>query len=215
MPPAQTLPGGGLADALFSPTRKAVIAALFTHAGAQHHLRELARLCGKSAGMVGRELQHLVDCGLVQESRDGNRREFWANEHSPIYAELRDISRKTFGLADVLRGCLMPLKEPPEGPGAPEGISLCFVYGSVARNTDHARSDIDVMLVGQCDYASACLACHEAGLKLGREVNPSIYTVKEIQDRLAQASGFMRSVARQPKIMLWGDKAELDRLLGT
>ena len=70
---------------------------------------------------------------------------FEANPDSPIYKELRGIIVKTAGVADTLRIALAPLAK---------RISTAFIYGSVAKGTDTARSDIDLMVIGNdMDYA--------------------------------------------------------------
>ena len=49
-----------------------------------------------------------------------------------------------------------------------------WVYGSVAKKTDTARSDIDVMLVGNDLLLSQVLVSLEpAEAQLGRKINPS------------------------------------------
>jgi hypothetical protein len=57
---------------------------------------------------------------------------YQANASAPIFEELRGLVLKTSGLVDVLRAALAPL--------AAE-IDQAFVYGSVAKGKDTAKSD--------------------------------------------------------------------------
>ena len=97
----------------------------------------IARL-GAGSGAVQRELSKLADCGLLTVSMVGNQKHYQANPESPIYAELCTLIRKTVGLAEPLRQALEP--------ALPE-IELALVYGSVAKGSATASSDIDLLLV--------------------------------------------------------------------
>ncbi len=55
-------------------------------------------------------------------------------------AELVSLTRKTLGIEPMLREALRPL--------VPD-LQAAWIYGSVAKQTDTAQSDIDVMLVGK------------------------------------------------------------------
>ena len=195
----------GLADALFSRTRKAAIGALFAPPAPSLHLRELARMAGVTPTMMSKELDGLVGAGLVLERRDGNRRVFSANPATPIHAELAGIALKTAGLADVLRTALAPV----------DGIQFAFVFGSIARGAAHAGSDVDLLVVGQLAYAALLSACHTAVQRLGRPVNPTLYAPDEWAAlRAAPDNAFMSELRRAPRITLIGSDddiaAELD-----
>src|SRR5688500_2959298 len=94
---------------LFGRTRRRVLSWLYGHPGQRYYLRQIVRQSGAAQGAVQRELQLLVDAGLIRRSAEGSHVYFEANAESPIYAELQAILRKTAGLADVIRECLRPL----------------------------------------------------------------------------------------------------------
>lgn len=87
-------------------------------------MREIARAIGKAPGTLLRELNALAGAGVLVRKPLGNQVHFQANSACPIYEDLRNILKKTVGVADVLREALAPL--------APK-IRAAFVYGSVAR----------------------------------------------------------------------------------
>ena len=78
-------------------------------------------------------------------------------------AELVALTRKTLGVMPVLQEALAPL--------LPK-LQAAWVYGSVAKQTDTARSDIDVMLIGDISFRQAVELLHPTQAVLGREVNP-------------------------------------------
>jgi predicted nucleotidyltransferase len=84
------------------------------------------------------------------------------------------------------------------------------VYGSVAKQQDTARSDIDVMNVSaSLGNADVFGALESAALALGRKVNPTLYAPAEITKRISQGKAFVTHVLQQPKIWLLGCEAQL------
>lgn len=145
----------------------------------------------------------LETAGLVTVTRIGNQKHYQANREAPIYEELRGIVLKTVGLADVLRKALAPL--------APH-IHAAFVYGSVAKGTDTARSDIDLMVVAdEVEYGDVFKVASGAEAILGRKINPTVLTSRELKKESAQ-DGFHSRVLAQPKIFVIGSGHELGKL---
>ena len=189
-----------LADALFSRTQQRVLGVLFGRPGQSFFANEIVRLSGVGVGAVHRELTALEAAGLVGATRIGNQKHFQANREAPIFEELRGIVRKTVGLADVLREALAPL--------APR-IEAAFVYGSVAKGTDTARSDIDLMVVAEkVGYADLFKITADAEPILGRKINPTVLTPRALQAQSGD-DGFHSRVLAQPKIFVIGSEHEL------
>ncbi|MEO6922339.1 MAG: nucleotidyltransferase domain-containing protein, partial [Bryocella sp.] len=105
------------------------------------------------------------------------------------------------GLAEPLRVALAPLAS---------DIVAAFVYGSVAKRTDTASSDIDLMVVSDTlGFADVVVALQPAQEKLGREINPTLYSRAELRTRMKDRNGFVLRVLAQPKIWLIGGEHDL------
>jgi predicted nucleotidyltransferase len=183
--------------------RRRVLTLLLLHPERALHVREIARLTGTTAGTLNKELTKLHAAGLLDRERVGNQVRYTANRASPIYTELVGILRKTIGLADVLADAL--------APSAPV-ISVAFVFGSMARATETAGSDVDVMLIGSLGFGDAVKLLYPAQAVLGREINPSVYGADEWRARLKAKDPFIRDVLAKPKIFLIGNDDELEKL---
>jgi len=147
-----------------------------------------------------RELNRLADAGLVSTERVGNLRRFQANPQSAVCSELLSLTRKTLGVAPLLQETLAPL--------APE-LRNAWLFGSVAKQSDTAQSDIDVMLVGenlQLGRVLELLLPLEE--QLGRKINPVCYTPAEFDRRRAEPDSFVNRVMAQPTLTLTGDRLE-------
>lgn len=154
-------------------------------------------------GAVQRELENLVSAGLVTRRRQGSQVYYQANLKSAIFSELKSLMVKTAGVADVLREALMPLTE---------RITASFIYGSFAKGTANAESDVDVMVIGSVGFAEVADILGAAQESLGREVNPSVYPVDEFVTRISEGQHFVTSLIGEPKIFLIGDEDVFGRL---
>ena len=204
---ASTLPAGGkvvrrsdaptsLADALFTTTQQRVLALLFGQPARSFFASELIRLTGSGSGAVQRELKRLVSSGLVTVKRIGRQKHFQANPDCPVFDELCAMVRKTVAMVEPIRQALAPLAE---------GIALAVVYGSVAKGTDTASSDIDLLVVADdltLEALYTALAPVEASL--ARKISPTLYTITEFDSRRAAGNPFLTRVIEGEHLVLIG-----------
>jgi predicted nucleotidyltransferase len=191
----------GVADALFTKVQQRVLAVLFGNHARSFYANELIALACSGSGAVQRELAQLEAAELVTVKRVGNQKHYQANASAPIFEELRSLVLKTSGLVDVLRATLAPLAEQ---------IDLAFVYGSVAKGKDTAKSDIDLMVISEkVAYADLFAALEPATDRLRRTVNPTVYSRKEIDKRILDGNAFVKRVLAQPKLWVIGEDSGL------
>lgn len=191
----------GLASALFSGVQQRVLGALFGNPDRAFYGNELARLTKSGKGALQRELARLQGAGLVTMEAIGKQKHYRANRAAPIFAELHGIVVKTVGLADVIRAALDPLAD---------HIEFAFVYGSVAKRSDSARSDIDLFLVSDTlSYADLIGALETAESRLARKISPLLQTRAEFDKRRTDHSSFLSRILEQPKIFVVGSESDL------
>lgn len=188
---------------LFGATRRKLLSWLFEHPDEAFYLRDLLRRTGSPEGAAQRELKALTAAGLVLRTVSGRQVFFQANRDSPIFSELSSLLTKTTGIAGVVRKALEPLSR---------GIRFAFIHGSAARNELRQGSDIDLLVVGDVDIGEVVAATRDAEVRLGREINPSVYSNMEFEQKLRDGHHFITSVLRAPYLMLVGDQNELERL---
>lgn len=190
-----------LSGALFTATQQRVLACLFGESGRSYAVNELIQATGAGSGAVQRELARLAGSGLLTVEHVGNQKRYRANPDAPIHDELVSIVRKTFGLAEPLREALAPLSD---------RIHAAFLYGSIAKGSDTARSDIDLMVIADdLAYAEIMLALHPVAERLGRPINPTVYARDELRSRLDAGNSFVGRVLQQPRQWLIGGEDDL------
>lgn len=196
--PAQTI---GLADALMTRSQQRVLGILFSQPYRSFLTTELIAQAGVGTGAVQRELARLVSSGLVTVTPVGRRRLYQANREAPIFSELHGLILKTVGLAEPLRDALSALSD---------HIRVAFVYGSVAQGSDTARSDIDLMIIGEdVSYSEAYSALAGAEAALLRPINPTILTPTEWRQRVETRDHFAVTVVSGPRLLVLGSEDDL------
>lgn len=194
-------PHQSLADALFTRSQQRVLGVMFGQPDRSFYTSELIRLAKAGSGAAQRELARLERSGLVTATRIGHQKHYQANPDSALFAELHSIVLKTVGLAEPLRNALSGL--------APR-IQAAFVYGSVAKGRDRSQSDIDLMIItDQLTYGDVFAALETANRRLGRSVNPTVYTAAEFSKRVKDQTAFLTRVLDQPKVWIIGTAHDL------
>lgn len=188
------------ATVLFGSTRRRVLGWLLGHPDEAFYLRELARHIGGAVGAVQRELELLTASGLVRREVRGKQVYFQANQKAAIFPELQGLFAKTVGLVDILRESLMPLAD---------RMRAAFVFGSAARGELHASSDVDLLVVGEVSFGDVITAIQGAEKRLGRDVNPTVFSEDEFRTKVLAKHHFVTSVLGQPKMFVVGEDDDL------
>ena len=189
-----------LTSILFSQYRSRVLGLLLMHPEQAYYLRQIARLTGTAPGTLQREMIKLEQAELVTVKKIGNQTHYQANRSCPIFEELAGILRKTSGLVDVLLQALLPLENQ---------IQCAFVFGSSAGSKSTVGSDIDIMIVGDLEFAQVVATLHPYQETLGREINPKAFTDKDWSKLLRDNGAFIRDVLSKPKLYIIGNEHDL------
>jgi len=185
-----------LADALFTSTQQRVLSLLFGQPDRSFFVTQIMGLAGSGRGGVQRELKKLSDCGLVTITQVATQKHYQANPASPLYGELCGIVQKTVGLREPVGAALEALSQ---------RIAIAFIYGSVARGSDRAGSDIDLMVISDDVRLEELLAVlGPVEERLGRSISPTLLTTSEFANRLEKKGNFVARVLDGPKIPLIG-----------
>ena len=195
---------GALSDGLFGKTRQVVLALLYGRTDSSFYTKQILDAVKIGRGTVQRELKNLSDAGIIIREVQGHQVYYRANERCPIFDELKNIVRKTFGVSDVIKQSLS---------SKAKKIRLAFIYGSVARGSDDRKSDIDVMVVGNISFGEVVGLLSSAEEQLSREINAVVYPEAEFKQKVKSDQYFVKNVLAGQKIFLIGDDSELSRLV--
>jgi len=175
--------------------RVKVLAFLLLNAEEECHLREIARRAGVPLQAAQRELDNLERIALVKRTKRGRQVFARVETSHPLFPDLRSLFLKSDGLA-------IPLREALERV---DGVRAATIFGSVAAGTDTGRSDVDLLVVGAADPVGLHEAISAVEDRLGRAVNYTLLTKKELAARKRRKEPFLTRVLGGSLIPVLGD----------
>lgn len=162
--------------------------------GEEKSLTQLAVELSTAYSGLHREIERLLQAGLLKERRVGRTRLVRFDDESPLAAPVRELLLVSVGVVPALA----------EAMAAIAAIEAVYLYGSfAARLRGHAGpapNDIDVMVIGTPDPVEVYAACRAVGDLVHRPVNPTIMTPQEA----GRSSGFMETVRSNPTVHVLG-----------
>ncbi|GAB6284021.1 MAG: hypothetical protein STSR0009_02200 [Methanoregula sp.] len=177
-----------------SRTRVKLLTLFLLNPGREYYVREIARMTEENTNAVRRELANLESFGLLTGQKKGNQQYYTVNRDFFLYEDLQKIMLKTEGVARILK----------EKLGVTKDIDCMFIFGSFARGTAGAKSDIDLFIVGDVDENTVIPLVHESERILNREINYTLMRREELTKRKSAGDPFVKNVINEPKIMISG-----------
>lgn len=161
----------------------------------EYYVREIERLTEEAFDPVRRELIRLESTSLLKSRLSGRQKYYSINSAHILFPEIKSMILKTVGIGEILRTAMERRND----------IKISFIYGSYAKNTEDLESDIDLFVIGS--ILSRDLQEIISGIEgqTKREINPTIYSTQEFQNKHKSKNYFISTVLKEPKIFLKGD----------
>ena len=191
-----------LSQILSSKVRAGILRHLFGVNTVELHMREIQRVVGCTIGPIQSELKKLLALQLVKARRNGNRLYYSANQEHQLYPDIRSMVLKTSGLGDYLKELFRSL----------EDIEAAFIFGSIASGEDTVASDIDLMVIGTIGLRALTVLLAEFRGRIGRELNPHVFTREEFIKRRAEGEHFISTVISSSRLFVKGTDNELIKM---
>jgi len=182
-----------------SKTRQALFRLYFSNPDKVFYLRELERELDIPVSMLRKELVALEKEGIFNSERKGNLLYYCLNKNYPLFDELKSIVFKTVGIKASLEKLLYAVK----------GIDTAFIYGSYAKNSENAKSNIDLFVIGDPDEDVLLDKINKLEKILKREINYSVYSNPNFTKKKKEQDQFIEALLKNKKIFLIGDENEL------
>ena len=187
---------------LSSKVRASLFTILFGVNEVEAHTRELARQSGFAEASIRQELASLTELDIIESRRDGNRRYFKANKRHPLFVDIRQVVMKTRGIVPLL-------KEALDIPS----IQCAFIFGSTATGTLSAKSDVDLVVIGDINLRQLSSLLMKPSEIVAREINPHLLSPREYQDRMKKQDHFVTHVISGEKLFVKGTQHELNAMV--
>ncbi|MFH0772063.1 MAG: nucleotidyltransferase domain-containing protein [Candidatus Omnitrophota bacterium] len=178
-----------------SKTRKALFKLYFSNPDAEYYLRELERVLDIPVSMIRKELMRLEKEDVFALHKKGNLSYYCVNKSYLLFEELKSIVFKTIGIQRILKEALKKIKD----------INAAFIYGSFAKGSEKATSDVDILIVGNPDENKLAQEINGAERTIKREINYTVYAMSEFGKKKRKKDPFILDLLENPKIFLIGD----------
>jgi uncharacterized protein len=185
-----------IADFLIPAGMQQVLGRLYGSPDRTYRLTELLDTSTAGRGNAQRQVQRLLDAGvLLEDARSGRQRSIRVNTEFALYPELRTIVAKSFGLVEPFREALQPFQVQ---------IDEAFIFGSVAKGTDTFRSDVDLMVVGTASLLEITDVMLVLEKNIGRPIHMTLYG-REEWSRLVENDAVVAAIVQGPKLQILPD----------
>jgi predicted nucleotidyltransferase len=183
----------------FTKKQGQILEIFFNDPEKSYYFRQLARLLKVEPGVFQKDINNLVQEGILTSEFQANSRFFQLNKKYALYPEIKSILFKTVGAEGQLRTLFAKNKN----------IHAAFIFGSYAKGEEDFLSDIDVMLIGNINEKEFLSGLKKIEDKLKREINYHIYSSDEWRKKIIDKFSFVGEVVKKPKIFLIGDEKNL------
>lgn len=180
-----------------------ILCMLVVHPDEEFYQAHIAKATGYAVVQVQRALKRLEAAGLISKSRSGNRVYYKANQNHSAFEDIKRALLKTVLFGETLKMALKPLESK---------IHFSFIYGSVAKGTETKHSDVDLFVIGDVKLRDISTILSGIGNETRKEINISAYSKTEFEKKLNEGNNFIAEVVSSPKIWLFGEKAEFEKM---
>ncbi len=184
--------------ALRSKLRRDLLTYFYENRSARVYVRQMAEKVGADPTNVSRELARLEQQGLLVSEREGRQLYYRLDRQSPQMKPLFQLLERAIGVEPTLRREL----------GKISGLDHAWLYGSYAKGEADARSDIDLLLVGEPDQQQLAQSVSRLERALNREINYTVFGFQELEQRLADEDPFLSDIWNGRRIDLIGSSED-------
>ena len=185
-----------LHDLVVSKVRVKIIEAFFQQPDEMLYVRELTRMINEEINAVRRELERLLECGLIKSEQRGNRLYYSLNKRYLFFQELQQIVAKSTGLGRKLRRLRRKLGT----------IDYAMFSGRFIRGLKPVRDEVDILIVGDVVLSELEALMKEEQVRVSRELNYAVFSLEEFEFRKARRDPFVMEILYDSRVMVIGSE---------
>ncbi|MBL7078522.1 hypothetical protein ISS42_02595 [Candidatus Shapirobacteria bacterium] len=186
---------------IISKTRLGLLKIFFDQPKESFYIREAVRIVGEEINSVRRELNNLVEAGLLGKERRGNRLFYFLKKDYPFYHDFLSIMAKVAGLGGEIIKNRSRLGE------------LKFVaFSSAFLNWEGSQSEVDFLIVGRVVLPEIGKFVVREEKRRGREINYAVMDLKEFKLRKRSNDPFLINILIKNPVVILGDLQELGKI---
>ncbi len=188
-----------LKDFMMSRVRVQLIELFYSNPSEMYYVRQITREVSEEINAVRRELDRMIENGIIKKEQRGNRLYYFLNTQYYYYPELLCMVSKSTGLGKKIQKYRNKLGK----------IRFVVFSGKFAKHMPRAHDDVDIFIVGDVVLPEITLLVQEEEKKRGREINFTVFSNEEFEFRKQRRDPFIGEILSGSRIMILGDEEEL------
>jgi DNA-binding transcriptional ArsR family regulator len=188
-----------LQDFMISRVRVQIMELFFNQPSEMYFVREITRQTHEEINAVRRELDRMLEAGILKSEERGNRLYYYVNKNYTFFPELLRMVKKSTGL-----GIKMIKQRKKLGT-----VKFVMFSGKFVSVDSTKRTDVDILIVGDVVLAELEGLIKEEEQKIGREINYSVLPEDEFEFRKQRRDPFLMEVLYGTRVMVIGNEEDL------
>lgn len=188
-----------LKDFMMSRVRVSLVELFYSHPLDMFYVRQITREVGEEINAVRRELDRMIQNGIIKKEQRGNRLYYTLNTQYYYYNELLCMVAKSTGLGKAFFKKKAKLGK----------LQFVVFSGKFAKHLVRSHEDIDVLIVGDAVQAEITQLIQQEEKVRGKEINYTIFSPEEFEFRKQRRDPFLLEQLSGSRIMVIGDEEEL------
>jgi DNA-binding transcriptional ArsR family regulator len=185
-----------LQDFMISRTRVAMMELFFTKPTEMYYVREITRATKEEINAVRRELDRMVNYGLLKSEQRGNRLYYYLNTKYVYFQELQQMVVKSTGLGKKIRKLRSKLGT----------VDFVMFSGKFVRGLRPRQDEVDMLVIGDVVLPELQVLIKEEEATLGRELNYAVFSKEEFEFRKTRRDPFIMDILFGTRVMVIGDE---------
>lgn len=187
-----------LQDLMISRVRVKLLELFFTEVEEMYYVREITRKIREEINAVRRELERMVEFGLLKSEARGNRVYYFINQRYPFFQEIQQLVAKTTGLGLKIRKFRRKLGQ----------LDFVMFSSRFVGGGKQVHGEVDILIIGDVVLPEVEQLIKEAEAGLGREINYAVFSKEEFDFRKTRRDPFVMDVLYGGRVMVVGSEAD-------
>lgn len=187
-----------LQDFMISRVRVKMFELFFSNISEMYYVREITRKTREEINAVRRELDRMLDAGILKSEQRGNRLYYFLNQRYVYYQELQQMVAKSVGLGKKVRKYRRKLGS----------VSFVMFSAKFIQRMQPRQGEVDLLVVGDVVLPELEAMIKEEEKTIGREINYAVFSDEEFEFRKTRRDPFIMDVLYSSRVMVIGSEAD-------
>lgn len=187
-----------LQDFMISRVRVKLMELFFLHPEELYYVREITRVVKEEINAVRRELDKMLEYGLLKSEERGNRLYYNLNRKYVLYSELQRMIAKTTGIGLKIRKLKRKLGN----------VEFVMFSGRFVEGLNPKKDEVEVLIVGEIVLPELQAVMKEEEVRLSREINYSVLKKEEFEFRKTRRDPFVMEILYGTRVMVIGSEID-------